>query len=111
MKTISVTKDFSSTPGGRFRVMGPDSGEEFREQLAKELKKKPQQVIKVVLDGSDGYGSSFLEEAFGGLIRLRLIKPDDALNWLQIVATSSVNETYVREAVRYMREAAVRLNG
>ena len=111
MRTISVEKDFSSTPGGRLRVMGPDSGEEFRERLIKELKRRPQEVVEVVLDGAMGYGSSFLEEAFGGLIRNRLLTPEEAKIRLRIVARSVVNQTYATEALQYMDEAARRLNG
>lgn len=109
MKTISLAKEFSTTPGGRFRVMGPDSGEAFRDILARELRKTTE-TIEVVLDGAEGYGSSFLEEAFGGLVRLKILKPSEIDKRLIVVAKSPQFETYAREARLYMHDAATRLD-
>ena len=111
MTTIKVSRDFSSTPGGRVRAMGPDSGEAFRDYLLKELRRKPTEIIEVILDGAEGYGSSFLEEAFGGLIRNRLISPQEALSRLKIVGVSPKYASYALEANGYMRDAAAKLNG
>lgn len=64
---ISIAKHYTDTPGGRNRSDGPYSGERFREDiLAPALR---QGEVDVDLDGVLGFGSSFLEEAFGGLIR------------------------------------------
>lgn len=65
---ISVARDFSMVPAGREVVDGPFSGERFRQQHLFPALKTGNQVI-VDLDGTLGYGSSFLEEAFGGLVR------------------------------------------
>ncbi len=66
MKTIYI-KDFSKFPGPRYASLGEYSGEVFRDQyLIPALKEGD---IAVDLDGVFGYGSSFLEEAFGGLAR------------------------------------------
>jgi hypothetical protein len=69
---ISVAKDFSITPGSRYKDEGQYSGEEFRVGIlgprfleAVESGAK----IRVILDGVLGYGTSFLEEVFGGLAR------------------------------------------
>lgn len=66
MKTINV-KDRFPCPGPRYKKLGTGSGEEFREWIIRELKHDPELTIN--LDGTIGYGSSFLEESFGGLIR------------------------------------------
>lgn len=66
--TISVTNDFSEYPAGRYRVDGPGSGEVFRDDYLVPLLKS-HDVVEVDLDGAMGYGSSFLEETFGGLVR------------------------------------------
>lgn len=66
--TISIAKDFSSYPGGRYKTHGPYTGEGFREELLIPALKEYSKVI-VNFDGGRGYNSSFLEEAFGGLIR------------------------------------------
>ncbi|WP_034106657.1 STAS-like domain-containing protein [Pseudomonas lurida] len=68
MAKISIPLDFSRYPAGRYRTDSPYSAEDFRERLlAPSLKKND--VVEVDFDGSMGYSSSFLEEAFGGLIR------------------------------------------
>lgn len=65
---INVAKDFSRAPAGRFVSDGPNSGERFRNQLLIPALNKADSVV-LELDGTRGYGSSFLEEAFGGLVR------------------------------------------
>ncbi|MET3229986.1 UNVERIFIED_ORG: hypothetical protein ABIC54_002171 [Burkholderia sp. 1263] len=68
MINIQVARDFSRHPAGRFEKDGPYSGELFRRKhLAPYLKNG--ESVTVEMDGARGYGSSFLEEAFGGLIR------------------------------------------
>lgn len=72
MKTIQIATDFSDTPGARFRSDGPFSGEEFRKKMLMPLFKDESDNSKILidLDGAEGYPSSFLEEAFGGLARI-----------------------------------------
>ncbi|MGD1046399.1 MAG: STAS-like domain-containing protein [Bacteroidota bacterium] len=71
MLIINIAKDFSPTPGARFRTDGPYSGQEFRETFLEQLFSNPSKTekIQIILDGSEGYATSFLEEAFGGLAR------------------------------------------
>ncbi len=64
MTPFSIAKDFSRAPAGRTKEDGPHSGAALREIFVELLKKGP---IKVDLNGTLGYGSSFLEAAFGGL--------------------------------------------
>lgn len=65
---LSVAKDFSRFPAGRYNSDGPYSGQAFRERFVEPLLKQGKQVV-IDLDGVLGYGSSFLDEAFGGLVR------------------------------------------
>jgi len=69
--TISIAKDFTTTPGARYKTDGPFSGELFREKLLEPLFKDQtaSEEIVVDLDGTAGYATSFLEESFGGLAR------------------------------------------
>jgi len=67
-QVINVAKDFSRYPAGRFKTDGPYSGEGFRNQYLVPILKSNSKA-KINLDGTRGYGSSFLEEAFGGLVR------------------------------------------
>lgn len=67
-KIIDLAAEFSTTPFGRFRGDGEFSAEHFRDDLLiPALRTNP--VVVVDLSGSNLYGSSFLEEAFGGLLR------------------------------------------
>ena len=71
MPTINILKNFSKAPGGRFRTDGPFSGEEFREKFLEPhfVDSNDQSKVVIIFDGAEGYGTSFLEEAFGGLAR------------------------------------------
>lgn len=66
---ISIAKQFSPTPGGRFLRDGPFPGEKFRDEVLLPALSKEGASVVVDMDGASGYGSSFLEEAFGGLVR------------------------------------------
>lgn len=68
IKNINVAKDFSPYPAGRYKSDGPWSGEKFRDEILLPVITNHTQAI-IDLDGTRGYGSSFLEEAFGGLVR------------------------------------------
>ncbi|MDR6181616.1 STAS-like domain-containing protein [Asaia bogorensis] len=106
MREIVIAKEFTKTPGGRFRRGGPGSGEAFRDILCAALKKDDK--VLVVLDGTEGYGSSFLEEAFGGMVRNGLVSADDALDKIEIVARTSPFKSYADEALVYLKEAVER---
>tara|TARA_R110002033_G_scaffold69256_2_gene120634 strand:+ start:162 stop:512 length:351 start_codon:yes stop_codon:yes gene_type:complete len=65
---LKVVKDFHPYPAGRYPEDGPGNGTTFRElHLVPAIKRGNHLTID--LDGAPGYPSSFLEEAFGGLIR------------------------------------------
>lgn len=66
MKNIEI-KNFSKYPGPRYIRLGDFSGEEFRDNVL--IPALQNDYISVDFDGVYGYGSSFLEEAFGGLVR------------------------------------------
>lgn len=67
-KLICIATDFSPFPAGRYSRDGDYSGEVFRNNFLLPALTKYERVV-VDLDGTDGMGSSFLEEAFGGLVR------------------------------------------
>ena len=68
--TIDIGKDFTRFPSGRYAKYGNTSGEAFRSKLLEPAFASDADEIEVLLDGTVGYGSSFLDEAFGGLVRL-----------------------------------------
>lgn len=67
--TINIASQFSRYPAGRYKADGPYSGEAFRDDfLIPKLRQSDTRIV-VQLDGARGLASSFLEEAFGGLVR------------------------------------------
>ena len=67
MQKLNV-RDFTLFPGPRYIKLGEYSGEWFREEVLMPAIKIDNHII-IDLDGVAGYGSSFLEEAFGGAVR------------------------------------------
>jgi len=69
---ISIAIDFSKTPGPRYIREGSYSAELFSKNILDgrfvEALKDNKKII-IDLDGTLGYGTSFLEETFGGLAR------------------------------------------
>ncbi len=67
-RLLSVAKDFSQFPAGRSVSDGPRSGEEFCDKhLVPAL--HACEHVTVEMDGTMGYGSSWLEGAFARLVR------------------------------------------
>lgn len=69
---LKIATDFSVTPGGRYRKDGAYSGELFRERFLIPRYNKcllNEETLTIDFDGSYGYSTGFLEEAFGGIIR------------------------------------------
>ena len=69
MSTISVEKDFSRYPGGRYKTDGPYSGEQFRDEILIPALQRSREPIELDFAGVLGAPTSWLEEVFGGLIR------------------------------------------
>lgn len=65
---VNVARDFSKYPAGRYLEDGPASGQAFRDKFLIPVLKEAGRLT-IELDGTRGYGSSFLEEAFGGAVR------------------------------------------
>ena len=103
---LKISSEFHKAPGPRYRSEGNHSGEEFRTtilcpRVREALDKKVQLLID--LDGTYGFGTSFLEEAFGGLIR-----NDKFSLWELNSVLSFVSEEepdLIDEVMTYMKEA------
>lgn len=108
---IEIAKDFTDTPGARYRTQGSYSGQEFRDdflypEFIKSLKEN--KTLTVNLDGGYGYGSSFLEETFGGLVRR--LKKENNKNYkkvLDIIIISNDNKMWIDKIRQYI-EAAIK---
>lgn len=102
-KKISVANDFSKVPAGRFYSDGPASGQAFREDLLVPALQSSATVV-VNLDNTEGYGSSFLEEVFGGLVRIHNFEISDLQS--RLVIESFDDPSLQDEAVLYINQAA-----
>lgn len=101
---ISVAEQFSPFPAGRYYEDGPHSGQKFREEFLVPALKEGKSLV-VNLDGTLGYGSSFLEEAFGGLVREHGFRATDLRSRLSLQCSVG---TYVSRAWKYIEEADAR---
>lgn len=63
-KTYEFSTEYTRYPGGRLRRHGPYSGEAFREDVLAPLLQEFEKV-HLNLTETSGFGSSFLDEAFG----------------------------------------------
>lgn len=100
--TILYVKDFSTTPGARYRHLGKASGEEFRDDVLVPALERDKSLI-VNLDGVRGYGSSFLDEAFGGLVRLNKFTAEELKSFITNI--QSTNQNWLDEVAVYMDDA------
>ncbi len=100
---ISIAEDFSRYPAGRYPEDGKFNGTAFRkEKLVPPLREN--HYVEVSLDGVVGCGSSFLEEAFGGLIREGFGK-DFLDSHLTITAEDKDMEDFVALSREYIDNA------
>jgi hypothetical protein len=102
IKVINVARDFSRYPAGRYLEDGPHSGQAFRENHLRPVLNSDAEKIVVELDGARGYGSSFLEEAFGGLVRSGF----EASDLLKRLDLKSSDASLVEEIKNYIQESA-----
>ena len=106
-KIVNVGKDFSRYPAGRHPADGLYNGQTFREKFLRE-ELKIGNSIQVILDDAISYGSSFLEEAFGGLIREEGISIETLKDCLSFV---SADENLIFEIEQYLEDAAIQAGG
>lgn len=102
---ISIAKDFSDVPWGRYPADGDVCGQIFREQFLEKLLRESQEVLIISLDGVEGLGSSFLDEAFGGLVRRCHIPESTLRGRLKIETTQPELRMYVDLIWRYIAQA------
>lgn len=105
MITVNIAKDFTRYPSGRYKKNGTTSGEAFREKFLEEPLSKGEKVL-VEFDGTIGYGSSFLEEAFGGLVR-KLKIPQSTVS--ENLALKSSDLSIIAEVKQYITDAYQKL--
>ena len=109
MIEINIGKDFSEDPSGRYYSDGEGSGEEFREEVLRpklEEADKNNDKIRVILDDEvDGYGSSFLVEAFTGVVKFGYMKPDRLLEIIEFSYKDEDFEFFANRCIEYIKNA------
>jgi STAS-like domain of unknown function (DUF4325) len=76
--TIRV-RDWTTLPGARYRMEGPGSAQEFRDDILRPALKTAVSTgrkLRVDLDGCAGFAASFLNEVFGALTRFEAMHVD-----------------------------------
>ena len=109
MKYINIGKDFSDHPIGRYREDGPESGQVFREDLLipKLESLEGDEKLEIILDdGVDGYGSSFLVEAFAGVVKVGHLHSGELLAKLVFVYEDEDFSFFEQKIKEYIQEAS-----
>jgi hypothetical protein len=109
MQSINVGKDFSSHPIGRYRSDGPESGEVFRDDflIPKLRHLKADEQLEIMLDDEvEGYGSSFLVEAFAGVVKVGFMSSDELLKKLIFKYNDDDFEFFESKIKEYISEAS-----
>lgn len=109
MTDIFIAKEFSEFPVGRFDEDGDFNGTKFRRQilLPKLLSAiRDDKLLTVHMDGLKSCGSSFLESAFGGLVREDGVAKSKIKRHLVIKSSSSAHQRFIIAANRYILKAS-----
>ena len=102
---ITIAEEFSRYPAGRYQEDGDYNGTTFRKKhLVPALSKFDK--VEIVFDGVAGFGSSFLEEAFGGLVRYEGFSKDQLDNKLIFIAPESELKDDVCLTEEFIKAAA-----
>lgn len=103
---IKIARDFSKTPGARYEHEGEHSGNLFRRVYLYPAIRRAIDLgfaVCVDLDGTAGYSSGFLDEAFGGLVFDNNYTPDELKHSLYLI---SEEESYLIEDIwQYIKAA------
>lgn len=103
---LNIAKDYTRCPGARYEREGDYSGEKFRNEfLVPKLREAMKLGVKleVVLDGSAGYSTSFIEESFGGLIRTDHFTLQEVK--YNIIIISDEDPSYIEDINAYWEHA------
>ncbi|MFI5160800.1 MAG: STAS-like domain-containing protein [Sphingobacteriales bacterium] len=100
---LKISSEFSETPGARYYTDGQDSGQEFYEKFLHHAFKEAfedNSILTIDLDGTEGYATSFLDEAF-----MRLTKEfgkNEVLSHIKIISTEEPD--WISEIDSYIKD-------
>ena len=106
--TINIAEEFSSVPIGRYEADSYYSGAKFRKKLLLPRFKEAlesEKTLLIDLKGMTGLGSSFLEEAFGGLVRETQEKPETVLRVIRFTPEGTYFDPYIDNIKEFIRQA------
>ena len=96
---INLGRQFGRYPAGRYLTDGPYNGQKFREDFLIPALTGADEEIEITLSDARGLKSSFLEEAFGGLVRAGYA-PDELIRRFKFISRDPSLEveicTYIR---------------
>jgi hypothetical protein len=98
---IKISADFTTCPGARYYSDGPFSGEEFFDKLLSAKfgeSLSSREKLTVDLDGTEGYATSFLDEAFSRLAK----KYNPKTVWDNLILISSEEPDWIDEIKTYI---------
>lgn len=103
-ETINIAQEFTTKPGPRYIKEGDFSGQQFRNQhllpaFERALITKSNLIVD--LNGTEGYATSFLEEAFGGLARVY----DEEKVSTTLIFRCDDDPYLIEEIMQYIKEA------
>ena len=99
---INIARDFGRYPAGRYLADGPYSGQAFREKILVPALRSTDEIVDIEFDGARGLASSFLEEAFGGLVR----EGFDPKTLLERLHLHSIDPSIIEEIHDYISSQA-----
>ena len=89
MMRLDIAREFSPVPIGRSKDDGKRSAANFREDvLLPKIERaiKNGEILEVDFSGIAGIDPSFMDEAFGGLVRVHNLSSDNVLKSLRFVS-------------------------
>ena len=111
--TINLAKDFTPTPLGKTAADGSRSAEVFREDILRPALEKSlaaKEKLTVDFSGMVGVNPSFLEEAFGGLVRNpspqdgKLLTAEAVLEVMDFYCDKEYFDLYIKKIINYIKD-------
>lgn len=107
-KILNIGVDFSRDPIGRYKSDGERSGEVFRENFllpALRNLSEGEKLEIIIDDGVESYGSSFLSEAFAGVVKYGYYTKEDLLKKIEITFSDSEFEFFKTKIIQYIHDS------
>lgn len=102
--TLDVSK-YTDTPIGRNALDGPKNGADYRDRYVIPAFDE-YQMVKLDFTNTMGTTPSFLEEIFGGIVREKILTPQELKIRTDVIYKY---ESVRRNVIKYINEAAEKL--